>query len=266
MRSNAISAGDVVRAFRILAARDEETRTAMARILGFDLPPEARTGASERQMRKDETPSQHSPEVSLYEPPLFNPQWTRAMISTMARIRTRSGPPEIETLVTAAAGRQPMLSLALTVSETASGADVLLDAGEHMAIFSREQARLVQMMRRVLGRGMVSSYRFFGSPVRGVEAAASGLAAYRPARPGWPVIALTDLGIGGGTAAAQLSEWLEFSRVVRSGGCHLLALVPYPPASWPAELASSMHIIEWGRASNVRTIKTALRSIDRHCR
>jgi hypothetical protein len=189
------------------------------------------------------------------------------MISTLARIRTRNGPPEIDALVAAAAERQPMHSLAFSISETAAGADVLLDIGEPMAAFSREQTRLVQMMRRVLGRGMVSTFRFLGSPMHGVSGDAhSGFEAYHPARPGWPVIVLTDLGIGGGAAAAPSSDWLEFSRLVRSGGCHLLALVPYPPSRAPADLASSMHIIQWGRATSVRTIKSALRSLERHCR
>ena len=273
MRLHSISAGDVVRAFRILGARDEETRAAIARVLGFDLQAEGSAPAMGRralnnEKRNDEKPSLQGPsEESLFNAPLFNPQWTRAMISTMARIRTRSGPPEIEALVAAAAERQPMLSLALSISETASGADVLLDIGEHMAVFSREQARLVHMMRRVLGRGVVSTFRFLGSPARGVLGqSTSGFEAYRPARPGWPVIVLTDLGIGAGAAAAPSSEWLQFSHLVRSGGCHLLALVPYPPAHSSADLASSMHIIQWGRGTSVRTIKTALRSLERHCR
>jgi hypothetical protein len=257
MRLHSISAGDVVRAFRLLDARDEDTRAAIARVLGFDLRAEPRPPAIGPRTRTDEKPSLQRPS----EESLFNPQWTRAMISTMARIRTRSGPPEIEALVAAAAERQPMLSLALSISETVSGADVLLDIGEHMAVFSREQARLVHMMRRVLGRGVVSTFRFFGSPARGVLGqSTSDFETYRPARSGWPVIVLTDL------AAAPSSEWLEFSRLVRSGGCHLLALVPYPPPRSSADLASSMHIIQWGRATSVRTIRTALRSIERHCR
>ncbi len=257
MRLHAISAGDVVRAFRFLDARDEETRSAIARVLGFDLEAEVRQLAiGPRAPNVEKSPLQHP-----LEEPLFNPQWTRAIISTMARIRTRSGPPEIEALVAAAAERQPMLSMALSISETASGADVLLDIGEHMSVFSREQERLVHLMRRVLGRGMVSTFRFLGSPARGVLGqSASSFEAYRPARPGWPVIALTDLG------SAPSYEWLEFSRLVRSGGCHLLALVPHPPMRSFADLASLMHIIQWSRSTSVRTIKTALRSVERHCR
>lgn len=251
MRLHSISAGDVVRAFRLLEARDDETRAAIARVLGFDVvgdrEVEAVPASKGRQHPSDE--------------PLFNPQWTRAMISTLARIRTRSGPPEIESLVAAAGERQPMLSLALSITETASGADVLVDVGEQMAVFSREQARLVHMMRRVLGRGMVSTFRFAVTPFRGVMGeASSGVEAYRPARPGWPVIVLADL------AGGPASEWLEFSRLVRSGGCHVVALVPDAPSRWPVELASSMRIIPWSRATTVRSIKSALRGLERHAR
>ena len=253
-----------MRAFRLLDARDEETREAIARVLGFDLQPRHAPLPSDGERGTTKSRPQGPSEEPSFNP---NPQWTRAMISTMARIRTRNGPPEIDSLVAAAAERQPMLSLALSISETASGADVLLDMGEHMAMFSREQARLVQTMRRVLGRGMVSTFRFVGSPVRGVLGqSTSGFEVYRPARQGWPVIVLTDLGIGGGAAAASSSEWLEFSRLVRAGGCHLLALVPYPAARSSADLASSMHIIEWGRATSVRTIKAALRSLEKRGR
>ena len=244
MRLHSISAGDVVRAVRLLDARDEETRAAIARVLGFDVHAEARPRAVARRTRHVEEPSG--------EKPLFNPQWARAIISTMARVRTRSGPPEMEPLVATAAERQPTLSLALSISETASGADVLLDIGEHMADYSREQARLVQMMRRVLGRGTVSTFQFLGSPARGVlSQSTSNLETYRPARPGWPVIVLTDL------RAAPSSEWLEFSRSVRSGGCHLTALVPHPPLRLCPELASVMSIVQWGRSTSVRTIKKA---------
>ena len=55
MKLHSISAGDVVRAFRILDARDEETRAAIARLLGFDLQAEAR--AMGRPTRHDEKPS-----------------------------------------------------------------------------------------------------------------------------------------------------------------------------------------------------------------
>jgi hypothetical protein len=198
--------------------------------------------------------------------PLFNPQWSRAIVSTMAKIRTRAGPPDIETLVTAAAERRPMFSLPATVLETASGADVLLDIGDSMTIFGRDQADLLQLTQRVLGSGCVSVYRFLGSPIRGVTTYFSlEPQAYQPPPEGWPVVLLTDLGIGAGMAAPTTQEWRSFADIVRSAGCHLVALVPYPVARWPAGISSYMDVIQWDRRTSVRTIKRAIRHAERSC-
>ena len=60
MSLHSISAGDVVRAFRLLDARDEDTRAAIARVLGFDLQAEARPLLLGRRTRNDEKPSPHT--------------------------------------------------------------------------------------------------------------------------------------------------------------------------------------------------------------
>jgi hypothetical protein len=197
---------------------------------------------------------------SLPWEPLFNPQWGRAIVSTMARIRTPAGPPDLETLVAAAAERRPMFSLPATVLETASGADVLLDVGDGMTVFSRDQADLLQLMERVLGVGCVSVYRFSGSPLRGViDRLSFEPQAYHPPPEGWPVVLLSDLGIGAGLAAPTTQEWRAFASLIRSAGCHLIALVPYPSERWPPGIASCMDVLHWDRRTSVRTIKAAIR-------
>ena len=201
---------------------------------------------------------------SLPWEPLFNLQWSRAIISTMARIRTPAGPPDVETLVAAAAERQPMFSLPATVLETASGADVLLDVGDGMAVFGRDQADLLQLMERVLGGGCVSAYRFWGSPMRGVISRFSfEPQTYHPPPEGWPVVLLSDLGIGAGMAAPAAQEWRDFANLVNSAGCHLIALVPYPPRRWPAGITSCMDVLYWDRRTSARTIKAAIRHAQR---
>ena len=243
MRLHAISAGDVVRALRVLDARDEAARATIGRVLGFEVKAKGR--AREKQTLTQELQAS-----------AFHPLWERAIISTMARIRTRSGPPEIEALVEGAAERKPMSSLRLAMTETASGADVLVDTGNHAAGLMRDQARFVNLMRRVLGRDLVSVFRFAGSPLRGVVAElGSRVEEYRPVREGWPVVVLSDFG--------ATSEWKEFSRVVKAAGCHLIALVPHAPARWPAGLAASMRLVPWDRSTSVRSIKSALRGLDR---
>lgn len=203
-----------------------------------------------------------APEDTLPRPPfepLIKPQWSRAVISTAARIRTPNGPPDLEMLVTAAAQRRPMDRLALSLSETASGADVLVDIGESMTLFTRDQDDLVHLMRRVLGAGLVSVFRFSYSPVNGVyRPLRLKPEPYRPPRPGWPVILLTDLGIGAGIGAAPSEHWRTFSDVVRAAGCHAVALVPYPPERWPREIAAALDLIQWDRRTSVRTIRAAL--------
>ena len=210
------------------------------------------------------------PEDGLPPPPwepLLNPQWTRAMISTMARIRTPAGPPDVETLVTLTAERKPIFTLPATILETASGADVLLDIGESMTVFGRDQEDLLGHMRRVLGAGLVSVFRFFGSPMRGVLGNLSfEPEPYRPPPPGWPVILLTDLGIGAGTTAPPTQEWRWFADLVHGAGCHLVALVPYPPVRWPSGILSSMDIVQWERSTSVGTIRSAIGRTQGSCR
>ena len=81
MRLHSISAGDVVRAFRLLDARDEETRVAIARVLGFDLQAESHCSAIGRPMRNDEKPQLERPS----EEPLFNPNECRKWLETQGQ-------------------------------------------------------------------------------------------------------------------------------------------------------------------------------------
>jgi hypothetical protein len=135
----------------------------------------------------------------------------------------------------------------------------LLDVSESTNVFARDQEFLLAQIRRVLGGGLVTAFRFRSSPARGVlsESTFEPLP-YRPPRPGWPVVLLTDLGIGAGLAAAPSKEWRGFADCVRGAGCHLIALVPYPPLRWPAEISSVMDVVQWDRATTVRTIRATV--------
>lgn len=315
MRVSSIGVGDVVRALAELKPRDEASRRAIVRALGFELQdlqgrfedidekeerkwegeklpirerdqevtvqPGVPVGLRERRFRLNRgTEKASNPPLRLLAPqasvplppsgpedappslpwkPLFNPQWSRAMISTMARIRTPAGPPDVETLVNFAAERKPMFTMPATMLETASGVDVLLDIGDNMTVFSRDQESLLELIQRVQGAGCVSVLRFQGSPTRGVMSQLSfELQPYRPPPAGWPVVLLTDLGIGAGISAAPSYEWRQFAHLVHGAGCQLLALVPYPLARWPTGILSAMDVLQWDRGTSVRKIRAAL--------
>jgi hypothetical protein len=205
------------------------------------------------------------PEDELPPPPLdplFRPQWSRALISTLARIQRPGGPPEVTRLVELAVERKPVDALPSTMVETADGADILVDTGEGMSLFARDQEQLTALMGRVLGTGHLSIFRFQVSPERGVIGGNRyHPRPYTPPQPGWPVVLLTDLGISAHTVgrAVDWQEWLTFAARIRAADCHLIVLAPYPAARWPAMLRGAMDIVQWDRSTSVRTVRAALR-------
>lgn len=195
--------------------------------------------------------------------PLLRPDWSRAVVSTMARTPVPGGPPDVERMIAAACELHPLLSVPRAMIDIAAGADLLVESGENMAVFARDQRQLVHQARRVLGAGDVSVFRFEVSPARGVYGANDERAiAYRPPRPNWPVIMLTDFGIGRDPAErAEDDEWFAFAAFIRREHCRLIALVPYPPARWPAGVGSAMCALQWDRRSNVRQVRAALERV-----
>src|SRR5262245_32916864 len=312
-----IGFGDLVRAFGVLAPRDEGTRLAIANALGYELRPEARGRASRRpragdarapepvegaadsvmpddlgssepvlpalrersfHLREQKPDRQTFPtpvmtlargaalpaaeeERSLPRPPyepLFHSPWTRALASTMAKTRVPVGPPDLDQLVVRAAAREPVFTLPRSVSDATSRVDVLLDMGDTMSLFRRDQIAFLALARRIVGTGLVTLYRFRGTPLTGVFTRLGGKPVpYEPPTGNEPLLMLTDLGIGLGPSgsAASVAAWRSFARSVRAAGNRVLALVPYPPARWPTGLAGVLDIVRWDRGTSIRAIR-----------
>jgi hypothetical protein len=204
-------------------------------------------------------------EDSLPRPPLqplFKPQWARAIVSTMSRARSWNGPPRVADLVSAAARMKPLYRLPASVQETASGADVLVDVGDNMTVFGRDQEFLIALAQRVLGDADVTVFCFSHSPERGVRSQWDlEDRVYIPPRPGWPVLMLTDLGIGAkcsGHNPILASEWRGFAERIHAAGCRVIALVPYPRARWPKAPLGPLRVIQWDRVTEVGRIRSVL--------
>lgn len=73
-------------------------------------------------------------------------------------------------------------------------------------------------------------------------------------------MALTDLGVPAvrlRERQASPEEWVEFAKYVRSMGCPLVALVPYPRTRVPEAVHRYMTVLPWDRrtsASRVRSL------------
>jgi hypothetical protein len=290
------AAGDMVRALRALKPRDEDTRRAIAGLLGdpsrngtispseshdpvsspaipqerdFSLLPQAAqswSAAAQPPTVANVEPLPKGPgEDTLPRPPfepLLRRSGERAVVSTMLRTRRRTGPPLITELIHAALQMRPLRNLPASWQESVNGADVLLDVGDNMAVFGRDQEWLLSLIRRVVGDAWVKVFCFSGSPARGMAPEGEFVTrAYQPPRSGRPILMLTDLGIGmeqSGDEAVDISEWQEFARRMRTAGCHLIALVPYPRERWPKIAPGAMDIIQWDRLTSVGSVRSVI--------
>ena len=142
------------------------------------------------------------------------------------------------------------------------GAQVSVDVGEAMLPFSRDQERLVKRLRDLVGKDHIEEVRFEGCPrlrQAGAELAADW---YDPPRPGTPVLALTDLGIGRpppGGLRATAADWIAVATAIQRAGSHILALVPYPAARVAAEIRRVVTVVTWDRGTRPSAIRTVVR-------
>jgi hypothetical protein len=192
--------------------------------------------------------------------PLLTPQWSRALLATLARSWVASGEVHLHRLVTAIADRQPLQRVPRIATPTVRrGLQILVDVGEGMTPFARDQSSLVAAARRVVGDESVSVLRFIGSPLsRCWREKRPKAIDYRPPAAGTPILLLTALNIGSGPAAQDISsddEWLAFAALVRHAGCPVTALVPYGSDRWPDSLRRALPIVAWDRTSDVRSVQ-----------
>jgi len=309
MKLYPVGADDMIEALALLKPRNEDTRRAIAAVLGFDLadidlpepdepdpgpspkpkppPPDPGPDATpaateERAFRLVRQPAQPwsvaaqpsssvgavplekgKPEDALPRPdfePLLRRASARAIVSTLLRVRRRTGPPLLADLIEAAARMKQLSNLPASWQAVVGGVDVLLDVGDNMQLFRRDQEWLLSLIRRVVGEGRVTLFSFSGSPARGVMSETDmTLRPYAPPRTGWPILILTDLGIGArssGQEPVPLSEWRDFAKRIRTSQCHLIALVPYPRQRWPK--VAAMDIVQWDRPASVGSVRSAI--------
>jgi hypothetical protein len=195
--------------------------------------------------------------------PLFQPAWERNLISTTVATRAPNGPVDLARLVDTAARGRPLQTIPrLSQPSLFRGAQVLVDLGEGMELFSRDQVHLLEEIRRIVGYEATAVVQFRNNPLRGAGVTPWTWSSYRPPHPGTPVLALTDLGIGGPALDPDRSdeaEWLTFAERLTHASCPLVALIPYPERRWPRKLRRQITIVCWDRSTTVGAIFRKIR-------
>jgi hypothetical protein len=192
---------------------------------------------------------------------LLAPERQRAVLGALCSSRRADGEIDVDAVVgrIAAGEAVPDIPRRLVLT-TRLGVRLLVDIGAGMTPFARDAERLVAQAEQLVGSDALERLSFEGSPLgpRGVgNGPAWDWQPYSDLKPlplGRPVLAVTDLGLGGRTPAPStaVESWRDLAATVRAAGSRLVLLVPYPQARWPRALRASVAIVRWDRTTSIR--------------
>ena len=183
---------------------------------------------------------------------LLAPRSTTAILQYLLSRMTDDGPVDVASAVAAIAEGRTLRTIPRLGQRTLRfGAQILVDVGETMQPFRRDQAHLIAAVRAVVGHGATDVQFFADAPHRGTGGEARWTwRTYRPPARGSRVLILSDFGIGGDRLTlgrGRAEEWDALFDSLRRRACEPVALVPYPPARWPSSIRAVCPILTWDR-------------------
>lgn len=199
---------------------------------------------------------------SIHEP-LFSPRRSPNLLGAALMTEAGDGPVDVALLIEFLASCKPMAGIPrLPAPSLFRGVQVLVDLGEGMEPFARDQEEILTELRRVVGADRLREMQFRHCPLRG---AGSGpiwtWKPYEPPESKVPTLILSDLGMGGPvfhSDRATEAEWLAFAGRLRARSCPLIAFVPYPVDRWPSRLAKAITLVMWDRSTTVGKVRRAV--------
>jgi len=189
--------------------------------------------------------------------PLFDPQWTRAIVGAMCGTRAADGPIDIDSAVERLSRREALAELPRTLVTTLRrGIQLLIDHGDSLVPFMRDIDGLSARIVEIVGRDRTEVLHFSACPSYGAGKGgpSSWTTPYAPPPPHTPVLVMTDLGCTRGArlrGAAPRRDWLAFARVVAAAECPVIALVPLPLSASFGALRGAFRILSWDRTTPV---------------
>ncbi|MBK8211945.1 MAG: hypothetical protein IPK78_20385 [Rhodospirillales bacterium] len=165
--------------------------------------------------------------------PLFKPSWTRGILGAALATAAEEGAIDVERMIDNLARGRPIRQVPRArVPTLRNGLHIVLDKREAMNPFLRDQAQLLESVRRIVGREATLVFDMARTPLRVRRGGTlRGWFDYRPPPAGTPVLLVTDLGIGQPAFASDIvphRDWHAFAQLLRQAGCPALAFVPYP--------------------------------------
>jgi hypothetical protein len=189
--------------------------------------------------------------------PLFHPNGTRGVLSAALATASPAGTVDIDRLIESLARRYPLLELPRRPAPTLSrGVQVLVDTGEGMGLWRRDQEDILPCIRDVASESLTRIWYFQGNPRWVYADSPSDVVAYQPPTIGTPVLLISDLGIRAALSRGPLAlrHFVDLGRALVRLGCPPVALVPYPKARWPKAVDRYMTLVHWDRRTSARAV------------
>ncbi len=202
---------------------------------------------------------------------LFGRVHRRGLLSSAIATFEAAGELDVDAIIDVLASGRALRYLPRKLSATTRrGVQVLVDRGPGMDPFAGDQEQVVRALDDILADDRLEISEFVGCPGRGTvpdleeetEEPEGDFVAWKPPARGTPILAITDLGIGGPRLdpdRATVAEWLEFAHRVQGQKHLLIALVPYEATRWPAQLARAMTLLHWSEQTSVGGVRRAMR-------
>jgi hypothetical protein len=192
---------------------------------------------------------------------LFSPDRQRALLSGLLARRSRTGPVDIEAVVARVARGEAIVDVPRRLHwSIRRSIDVLVDMGEGMQPFRRDQFQLIGALRRILGahRLRVGTYRDF--PQSGVRLAGRQHRDYLPI-PGGSIVLLAapgeDLSLD---PRSSIALWQSFLEQIKAAGGEATVLSPLASATQEPGLARVAAIVPWDRRTGMTTVRDVRRA------
>ena len=202
--------------------------------------------------------------------PLLTPKWTFGVIHSAAATPSPRGPIDVDRLVDEMARLRPVEAVPRRTRDSLHrGIQLLIDIGDGMQPFRRDQRELSDTIVRLVGDEHVDQLRFRGCPTVGDGAGPGPLntwATYRPPEALTPVVVLGDLGLAAAPGTPRhgvLDQWVLLADRLHRSASRIAAFVPYPADRYPPDIRSRISLILWDRTTDVSAVRHAIRSTRR---
>ena len=196
--------------------------------------------------------------------PLIAPRWSRGVFGELLATMDLTGELDWPAIERAALTGEPLVSLPLGRERgLRRGVDLWMDVSESMQPFARDQAQLVRLLRRLLGRHAVRVRHFEVDDLAQSEPLDWSGSAPLDVAAGRCVLVVSDFGVGRAiersppATLAALNPWFERAR---DRGCRLVGLIPAPSDAWPAGVTQSLLGFEWDRALSAPAVRARTRA------